>query len=99
MGPKANLSDDSYKALSRNLQSADSIKALEELRSKVMNSNTVIPNGNESSQTEVSTVDTIQAEIVQNIEKYKTDTKYRADVQGRLEIAVKRTNMVDKLGY
>lgn len=96
---KANLSDSSYKALSANLQDAASIQALEELRGKMMNSNTTVPAGNDQGATEVNTVKDVQDEIVKNIEKYKTDPKYRAELQGRLEVAVKRTGMVDKVGY
>lgn len=95
---QANLSEDSYKALSRNLQSADSIKALEELRGKIMNNNTVITNGNDGTGSEGDTVASLQKEIVSNYEKYKTDPKYRAEVGGKLEVAVKRAGMVDKFG-
>lgn len=96
---KANLSDDSYKALSKNLQSADSILALEELRGKMMTSSTQIPNGNDgASQNESNTVKDIQDEIGKNYEKYKTDPKYRAELQGKLEVAVKRAGMIDKFG-
>ena len=96
---KANLSDDSYKALSKNLQSADSILALEELRGKMMTSSTQIPNGNDgASQNESNTVKDIQDEIGKNYEKYKTDPKYRAELQGKLEVAVKRAGIIDKFG-
>lgn len=97
---KANLTTDSYNALS-NLRSADAIKALEELRGKMMTSNTMVPSGNESSQTNVATLDELRSELNTNLQKYKTDEKYRKDLQGRMEQAAKTSpsNYIDKGGY
>lgn len=96
---KANLSDDSYVALTSNLKSANAIKALEELRGKMMSNTPTIPNGNDSSASNVATLADIQAELSNNLAKYKEDPKYRADIQGRLELASKNSNFVDKSGY
>lgn len=95
---KANLSEPSYNALTSNLKSADAIKALEELRGKMMSNNPVVPNGNESTQGNVNTIAQIQDEIVQNIAKYKTDPAYRIDLQNRLTLAAKASGIVDKQG-
>jgi hypothetical protein len=95
---KANLSQDSYTALTNNLKSANAIKALEELRSKMMSNNTVIPNGNDSNTTNVQTIAELQAEMGTNLTKYKTDPKYRADLQARIAIAAKNSDYIDKTG-
>lgn len=95
---KANLSRDSYTALTSNLKSADAIKALEELRGKMMSGNTMVPSGNESASTNVATLDDLKAELSTNLQKYKTDEHYRKDLQGRLEQAAKTSNYIDKTG-
>lgn len=95
---KANLSKESYDALAGNLKTANAIKGLEELRGKMMSSNPVVPNGNEASSNNVQSIKDIQSEMTNNLEKYKTDAKYRDDIRSRLEIAVKNSNYVDKVG-
>jgi len=95
---KANMSEDSYHALTSNLKSANAIKALEELRSKMMSNATLVPNGNDSSAHNVQSLEDVREEISNNLDKYKTDEKYRKEVRGRLELAAKNTNYVDKSG-
>lgn len=95
---KANLSEASYEGLIGSLRTAESIKALEELRGKMMSNNTMVPNGNDASSTNVATLDEIKAELTSNLEKYKTDSGYRKDLQARLELASKNSNYVDKMG-
>lgn len=96
---KANLSQDSYEALTSNLRSASAIKALEELRGKMMSNNPVVPNGNDSGTNVTATLDDVRTELSNNLEKYKTDPKYRSDLQRRLAIAAKSDpNFVDKVG-
>jgi hypothetical protein len=96
---EANLTKESYEALTSNLKSADAIKALEELRGKMMSGNPVVPNGNDSSSSNVATLDDIRSELSNNLQKYKTDPKYQADIRARLEIASKNSNFIDKSGY
>lgn len=96
---KANLSKDSYEALTSNLKSADAIKALEELRGKMMNSNPMVPPGNESASHNAASLDDIKKELELNLEKYKTDQAYRKDITARLEVAAKNApGYVDKHG-
>lgn len=96
---KANLSKDSYEAITGNLKTADSIKALEELRGKMMSSNPMVPAGNESASNNTASLDDVRLELANNLEKYKTDTAYRKDLQRRLEVAAKNTpGFVDKHG-
>jgi len=97
---KANLSNDSYEALTSNLRNADSIKALEELRGRMMSSTPQIPNGNDGAIHSTATLDDIKLELSNNLGKYKTDTAYRKDIQSRLEVAAKNSNggYIDKVG-
>ncbi len=95
---KANLSKDAYEALRANLTSADSFKAIEELRGKLM-SNTVQVPGNAGNVISSASVEDLKLEMATNLEKYKTDDAYRKDLQRRLEVAVKNdTKYIDKVG-
>lgn len=95
---QANLSKDSYEALTTNLNNAAAIKALEELRGKMMSGNPIVPNGNDGAASGVESLADIQGEIVNNLAKYKADPKYRAELQGRLELASKNSGVLDKAG-
>lgn len=92
----ANLSTESYQALTANLRNADSIKALEELRSKMMTGSSTIPNGNDQGVSNAPNMADLQEELNTNLEKYKTDSKYRAELQARMELASKKAGFVDK---
>lgn len=96
---QANLSRDAYEALTGNLKTANAIKALEELRSKMMSNTTVVPNGNDSSASNVATLDDLRVELSNNLAKYKSDPKYRDDLSRRMEMASKNSSFVDKAGY
>jgi hypothetical protein len=97
---KANLSEEAYKGLTAALKSADSVKALEELRGKMMSSTTMVPNGNDDGKNTEATLDTLKAELQDpaNLKKYKEDVKYRKDYSARLELAAKNSGYVDKQG-
>ena len=96
---KANLSKDSYEALTNNLKSADSIKALEELRGKMMSNTPQVPSGNDGAIHNSASLDDIKIELSNNLQKYKDDPVYRKDLQSRLEVAAKNTpGFVDKVG-
>lgn len=95
---KANLSNDSYEALTSSITTAGAIKALEELRGKFMSATPQIPGNNGTVTTSASVAD-IKLEMINNFEKYKTDEVYRKDLQNRLEVAAKNTTeYVDKVG-
>ena len=95
---KANLSKDSYEALTRSLTNAESIKALDELRGKMMSGTPQIPNDNGTVSGGAS-LDDIKMELANNLGKYKTDESYRKDLQKRLEVAAKNApGYVDKVG-
>ncbi len=61
-----------------------------------MSSSSNIPNGNDSSSN-LPTMADLQSELNNNLEKYKTDSKYRTDWTRRMEIATKaNSSFVDK---
>ena len=61
-----------------------------------MNSSSNIPNGNDASSS-MPTMEDLQSELNNNLEKYKTDSKFRADWQRRMEMATKaKSSFVDK---
>ncbi len=95
---QANLSKESYEALTNNLKTANAIKALEELRSKMMSNTTLVPNGNDASANNVATLDELRAELSNNLSKYKTDPKYREELSKRIALASKNSNFIDKTG-
>lgn len=96
---QANLSEAGFAALTRNLRDADSVKALEELRGKMMSSIPQVPNGNTGAVTNTATLDDVKLELSNNLAKYKTDPIYRKDISSRLEIAAKNApGFVDKVG-
>lgn len=96
---KANLSQESYEALTHNLRSAESVRAMEELRNKFMSNATQVPSGNDGATHNVATLDDIKLELSNNLAKYKTDPVYRKDIQSRLEVASKNAGgYVDKMG-
>lgn len=95
---KANLSKESYEALTRSVNNAASIKALEELRGKFMSATPTIP-GNNGVAPNPSSLEDIKMELSNNLQKYKSDPKYREDISKRLEVAAKNTpGYVDKVG-
>jgi|LakMenEpi03Aug12_release.lakeMendotaPanAssembly.Ray.scaffolds.fasta_scaffold45909_7 hypothetical protein len=82
---KSNLSENAFFALTSNLRTADSVMALEELRSKMLGQNTMIP-GNQQSQSDGAlTLDDLQAELTNNIQKYKSDPRYRREITEKIE--------------
>jgi len=96
---KANFSKESYEALTSTLRTAESIKAFEELRGKMMSTNPQVPTGNEGAVQNAASLDDIKMELSNNLAKYKTDPEYRKDLSRRLEIAAKNTpGFVDKVG-
>lgn len=95
---KANLSKESYEALTSSITNASSIKALEELRGKFMSNTPQVP-GNNGNITSSASLEDVKMELSNNLQKYKTDDSYRKDIQRRLEIAAKNhPGYVDKVG-
>lgn len=85
---KSNLSESAYNSLVGSMVTADSIKALEEIRGLMLNDKSSVPNGNESGQNEVESIQVIEDEMKANWDKYKVDANYRKEVESRLNKAV-----------
>lgn len=95
---KANLSREAYEGLTNSLSNAESIKALEELRGKMMSTTPQVPNDQGNTHSSAS-LDDIKLELQNNLQKYKTDDNYRKDISKRLEVAAKNApGYVDKVG-
>ena len=84
---KANFSEETYDALVGNMRTAKDVQAIEEVRNKMVAETTAIPTGNETSEPKI-TVKDIQAEMVQNYDKYKTDARYREEIKNKISKAV-----------
>ncbi len=95
---KSNFSEDTFHALTANMQTADAVKAIEEIRTKMIENMTTIPTGNEDAGEGAETLDDVQNEMSQNLSKYQTDAKYRKEITGRIEKASNRNSggFVDK---
>lgn len=96
---KANLSEESYEALTSNLRTAESVKAIEEIRNRMMSTTPQIPSGNTGAIVNSNSLDDLKMELSNNLAKYKSDSNYRRDLQARFEVASKNAgNFVDKSG-
>lgn len=84
---KSNFTEDTYKALIGNLRTAGDVKAIEELRGKMVENMTQISKGEESSPSTI-TVKDIQTELNSNLKKYKTDEGYRKEIADKMKKAV-----------
>lgn len=92
---KSNFSEDAYHALTSSMRTADAVKAIEEIRLKMIENNTTIPTGNESPQG-MQSLEDIQTEMTNNLEKYKNDPAYRKEIQAKISMASKDSRYVDK---
>jgi len=92
---KANFSDDTYHAITENMRTASAVKAIEEMRIKMIDGNTTIPTGNEA-PTPAYTVDDVTREMQENLTKYKEDPKYRAEIQSKFNKISGSSGYVDK---
>jgi hypothetical protein len=93
---KSNFSEDTFNALTSSMQTAESVKAIEEIRNKMLENNTKIPTGNEDNVAEQASLSEIQSELNENFAKYKTDAKYRKEMNNRLANAASKSDYVDK---
>ncbi len=92
---KSNFTEETYNQLTNGMVTAAQIKAVEEMREKMNDSNTMIPTDKDSSDGKLS-IEDIQAEMTNNIDKYKTDPVYRREIQRKIEAASKDSQFVDK---
>jgi hypothetical protein len=87
---KANLSEKAFQTLSSGMRTAEAIEALEEIRSKMIGGNTLVPNGNASVTQAGLTMEEYRSELHSNYAKYKTDPAYRKEMERKLENIVGR---------
>lgn len=87
---KSNLSENSYNALRGSLRTAEGIVALEEIRNKMLDNDLTIPTGNENLGGEELSLEGVQQELIDNLEKYKTDSVYRKKLDQKIEQAVNK---------
>jgi len=87
---KSNLSEKAFGALTAGMRTADQIEALEEIRNKMLNNNTMVPGGNANVASGGMTIEEYRSELNANYTKYKTDTAYRKDMERKLESIVGR---------
>lgn len=81
---KSNLSDKAYKAISANMRTAESVEALEELRTKMLAGSNLIPTGTDSVASRTDSLASYRSELKANYEKYKKDPHYRKTMETRL---------------
>jgi len=93
---KANFSEAAFAGLTENMKTADSIVALEEVRAKMLNSETRIPTGNEDVTDSGLSLESVQQELTDNIDKYKSDPVYRKQIQQKIASVSKDGDFVDK---
>ncbi len=93
---KSNFSADTFDALTSNMQTADAVKAIEEIRTKMLENNTTIPTGNEDAANTGDSLEDIQQEMADNMERYSKDAKYRREITAKIERASKNSGFVDK---
>ena len=84
---KSNFSEETYEALVANMRTAKDVQAIEEIRKKMVSETTAIPSGKETAEPKL-TVKDIQAEMVQNYDRYKTDARYREEIKTKISKAV-----------
>jgi hypothetical protein len=93
---KANFSEEAFNGLTQNMRTADAIVALEEVRAKMIGNDTRIPTGNEDTTEGGLTLEAVQQELTDNIEKYKSDPVYRKQIQQKIASVSAHGDFVDK---
>ena len=96
---KSNFSEETYLALSNSIQTAYVIIALEEVINKMNSNTTVVPNSNHEMNKDIPTMQDIQSEMNKNLARYKTDSAYRRELLGKMEMAAKASGFSDKQAY
>lgn len=82
---KSNLSERSYNALTTGMRTAEAIEALEELRNRMMDNNTMVPGANNSSSNAGVTIEEYRSKLSENFQKYKEDPAFRKEMLSMLE--------------
>jgi hypothetical protein len=99
---ESNLTENSAKVLKSmvgDYATADSVLAMEEIRNKIMEKNPKVPSGSDAGGgAEQESIESLQDEMSRNLDKYTNDSKYRSNLQRRIEKVAKVSPYVDKTG-
>lgn len=95
---KANFSEGAFNALTSSFGSAETILAMEEIRNKMLDSTQNPPGSGDNGAPEVYSEKQFNQEVAENLEKYKTDSSYRAELRAKLSKSPSGSNFVDKKG-
>ena len=96
---KANFSENSFKALTASLGTAEAVLAMEEVRNKMLGSTQTPPASTDSSGTEPEyTREDLEQEMMDNREKYQTDASYRKEMRVKMGRIAGGAGFVDKKG-
>jgi len=92
---KNNFGEDVSKALAETMVTGESIKALMEIEKKMTDTQPKVPTEGDSTGAGESLAD-IESEMVENLPKYQTDSKYRNELQQRMARVAKTSGFIDK---
>ena len=95
---QSNFSKETYEALTSHLNTANAIKAIEEIRTRMNANTTVIPGNNADLASTAPTLQEVQAELNNNLDRYKKEPAYRREITAKIEAASKNSGYVDKMG-
>ena len=84
---KSNLSESAFNTVVNTFDTAEAIKAIEEIRSIAMGESTMVPPGNDAAQNSHESIGDIQQEMIENLAKYKSDPSYRKQLTAKFERA------------
>jgi hypothetical protein len=96
---ESNFEESTREALDGLLNTAESVKAFEELRTKMIDNMSTVPGGNDTAAENKPSIESVTAEMTENFEKYKTDSKYRAEIEAKLNRAAEGMGHLDKVGF
>lgn len=92
---ESNFSQDTFKALTDNMVTVDAIKAMEEVRKKMVD-NIQSPPKDGTGASEAVDRKAVEDEMYANYEKYQTDAAYRQQMDRKLEALARQEGVVDK---
>jgi Iap family predicted aminopeptidase len=84
---KSNFTEKTFDVLSNSMDTAESVVAMEELRSMVMGGNTMVPSNTDAVLNNVTTIGDVQQEMMENLAKYKSNPSYRKEISAKIERA------------
>lgn len=91
---KSNFGEDVLNSLAAHMNTAEAILALNKVKEKMLENMPKVP-GDEGSGGSSETLAEIEKEMEQNLDKYKDDPKYRAELQKRMERVASQSSFKD----